>query len=165
MGETYTWQVKSHNPAGNGGWSNPMTFTVDTLTHTSAEILALWPVTGAAPGATVNLWARVKNNAAGPLPEDAEVWFYVNYYEPTSLNYWPDGPPPAWLYSPNWVGKISVAALEAGNYVWYKYEWTIPLTMPTGGYYQYNAQVYQGGIEGTYISSYYPTYEFFEMPE
>jgi formylglycine-generating enzyme required for sulfatase activity len=85
----------------------------------SAEILSLWPVNGATPGAAVKLWAQVKNTGDSACTYSARLWFYV------------DGP--NWSAN-HWVGSVSLSGLEAGADQWFSLSWTIPSSSPLGNY-------------------------------
>ena len=89
-------------------------------------ITRLWPVDTSQSGTTVPLWAEVM--AKQNLPENAEVWFWV------------DGPD--WSGS-HWVGSKSVAGLLHDQTKWYRFDWTIP-SDAAAGTYTYKAQVWRG---------------------
>jgi formylglycine-generating enzyme required for sulfatase activity len=97
----------------------------------TAQVLNLWRVDGAAPGATVKLWAQVQNNGVAALPSNAQVWFYVNG--------------PNWTGS-HWVSSASVSGLAPGTDQWYASDWAIPSNAVSGSY-AYWAQVFVASIE------------------
>jgi Zn-dependent metalloprotease len=111
------------NTQAISNYQGPMNFLISGL---QSHVLHLWPVAGAARGATVPLWAYVFNQSNTALPAGARVWFYVV------------GPG----YSA-WVGSTLVQGLPGRAGGWYSFNWTIPNNQPLGAY-NYFAQVWTG---------------------
>jgi Zn-dependent metalloprotease len=134
---SFNWTPPTSLLDGNYGyyaqvWTNtqaisslhgPQTFSLSAL---QSLITNLWPVSGAARGATVPLWAYVFNQSNTPLPAGARVWFYVT------------GPSYA-----AWVGSTLVQGLAPRSSAWFSFNWTIPAAQPLGAY-TYHAQVWTG---------------------
>jgi hypothetical protein len=95
-------------------WSSPQSFSVGTFT---AQVTSLWPVSNAKPGATVPLWADIKNTGNAALPCNAVVRFYVR------------GPG-----IDTYVGNTTASGLAAGSTDWYAYNWAIPAAATPGSY-------------------------------
>ena len=83
----FNWTIPSNAAEGTYGyyamvytntmispWAGPQSFSVSFI----AQVLSLWGVSGAAPGKTVTLWARVQNTGSQALPSNANVWFYAD---------------------------------------------------------------------------------------
>jgi Zn-dependent metalloprotease len=111
------------NTAAISNYQGPMPFTVSAL---QSRVTSLWPVSGAARGATVPLWAYVFNQSNTPLPAGARVWFYVSGPGYTA-----------------WVGSTLVQGLGGRSGGWFSFNWTIPNTQPLGAH-TYHAQVWTG---------------------
>jgi hypothetical protein len=130
----FHWTIPANAQSGNWGyraqvWTptqaiSPLVGPQNFVMARPVIVTSLWPVSGAARGATVTLWARVQNNGGVPLPADARVWFLV-----TGSSY------------SAWVGFTPAAGLAAGGHVWYAFNWTIPAGIPLGNY-GYRAQVW-----------------------
>ena len=141
---SFTWSISGSRPAGaykfwartsspNSAWKGPRNFTVASTAGPKAQILQLWPVSGATTPGKARLWARVKNIGTVAFPTNATV------------QYWASGP--SWAGS-HIVGTTSVAGLAPGAISWRRLDWTISFSRRAGNY-RYYARV----ITTTPISS------------
>ncbi|MGH9311031.1 MAG: hypothetical protein ACRD1U_16765 [Vicinamibacterales bacterium] len=102
------WAQVWRNAGALSTLAGPQTFNVDRRT---IAIDSQWSVTGAYPGATVRLWALVRNIYT-TQPADARVYFWVSGHGD--------------------VGSTSIAGLPAGQSRWYFFDWVIPAAATQG---------------------------------
>jgi hypothetical protein len=124
------WSITWDTAAGEytSTWRGPQGFNITAAPAVSAQVVQLWPVTGAQGGQTsTTLWARIWNNGSAALPADARVWFYVTAPGYTA-----------------WVGSTTVAGLASNATAWYSFSnWSIPFNV--SGAASYRASVWRGG--------------------
>jgi hypothetical protein len=126
------WGITWDTAAGEytSTWYGPSdahhNFNIIAAPAASAQVVSLWPVSGAQGGQNATLWARVWNNGSAALPADARVWFRV-----TGTGF------------ASWVGSTSVAGLPSNATAWYSFSWPIPVSR--SGAHQYFASVWRSG--------------------
>lgn len=126
------WYVTNNIVTGSYNWSDVnyqgavIGIEPDLTGIYSAQVTSLWPVSNAVPGATVDLWAQVRNTSSQAFPANTKVWFYVTG--------------PNWIGS-HWVGASLANGLAAGGEQWYSCMWQIPNNAAPGAY-SYWAQVF-----------------------
>ena len=131
---SYDWTVPGGAPSGTYSYYARVYDGSQALTSASAEqsfqvgcsggvctVTKLYGINGAVPGATVKLWAKVKNDTGSAAGSTAKVWFSV------------DG---SWIYP-----GVSFAGLAAGSETWYYLNWTIPGGFGLGQH-SYTARLY-----------------------
>jgi len=92
----------------------------------TAVVDSLWPVPLVIPDGYAQLWAKVRNTGAVPLPAGSVVTFWSSL---TSAD----------------VGSVSTAGLAAGASKWYKFDLPIPAAAPWGITRNYWAQPRRAG--------------------
>ena len=122
---TYTyWAQVWSNHRAISAWSAAQSFKVTGCP--TAQVVSLWPVSGARCGHSSILWAQVRNTGTFTLPSSSRVWFWANG--------------PSWSGT-HWIGFASAGGLASHAYHWYSYTWAIP-SGATPGSYTYWAQVW-----------------------
>ena len=128
-GGSDAWYVPDSFITGGFSWTDTyyQGAAIGIQPPVNTQVMSLWRVSDAKPGASSTLWAYVKNTGGYVLPGDAKVWYWVS--GPNWTNYW--------------VGSAPVGGLEVNAIKWYSYNWAIPASAATGTY-TYWSRVYQG---------------------